>query len=58
MRRLGCGCHHRFVVITIRLTATDPPAGCVSLPGEAELPFVGWLGLLRILSDLFGSPGG
>jgi hypothetical protein len=58
MRRLDCACHDQLVVITIRLTATEPPAGCVSLPGEAELPFVGWLGLLRVLADLFGSRGG
>ena len=46
------------VVITIRLDALDPPAGRVSLAGGAELAFVGWLGLLRVLSELLESAPG
>ena len=43
------------MVITIRLDAIDPPAGGVSLAGREELVFVGWLGLLRALSELLAS---
>ena len=43
--------HDHLVEITILLDATDPPAGRVSFGGR-ELVFVGWLGLLRVLSDL------
>jgi hypothetical protein len=49
------GCHDPVVVITIRLDAIDPPAGRVSLAGQEELVFVGWLGLLRALSELLAS---
>ena len=49
------GCHDPVVVITIRLDAIDPPAGAVSLAGREELVFVGWLGLLRALSELLAS---
>jgi hypothetical protein len=45
------------VVITIQLDAIDPPAGRVSLAGEQELAFVGWLGLLRVLSELLEACG-
>lgn len=45
------------MVITIRLEATDPPAGRVSLAGDREVTFVGWLGLIRVLSDLLKSSG-
>jgi hypothetical protein len=44
------------VVITMRLDATDPPAGRVSRAGGPEVAFVGWLGLLRVLSELLASP--
>jgi hypothetical protein len=44
--------HNRRVVITIRLDAVDPPAGHVILAGGVEVAFVGWLGLLRALSEL------
>ena len=47
-------CHDRRVVIIIRLDAIDPPAGRVSLPGDPEHPFMGWLGLLAVLSELLG----
>jgi hypothetical protein len=43
------------VVITIRLDATDPPAGRVILAAGREVVFVGWLGLLRVLSELVES---
>jgi hypothetical protein len=42
-------------VITIRLDTTDPLAGRVSLGGRPEVAFVGWLGLLRVLSELLES---
>jgi len=43
------------VVIRIRLDTEDPPTGAVSLeaPESPTLPFVGWLGLLRVLAQLF-----
>lgn len=46
--------HDPVVVITILLDAIEPPAGRVSLAGGPELAFVGWLGLLRVLSELLG----
>jgi hypothetical protein len=49
-------CHDPVVVITIRLDAIDPPAGRVSLEGRGEIAFVGWLGLLRVLSETLASP--
>ena len=48
-------CHDPVVVITIRIDACDPPAGRVSRAGEPEVAFVGWLGLLRVLSELLAS---
>lgn len=48
--------HDRRVVITIRFDATDPPVGAVSRAGGREVAFVGWLGLLRALSELLGLP--
>jgi hypothetical protein len=47
--------HDRLVEITIRLDGIDPPVGRVSLIGGVEVLFVGWLGLLRALSELFES---
>ena len=47
--------HDPVVVITIQLDAIDPPAGRVSLAGKPEVAFVGWLGLLRVLSELLAS---
>jgi hypothetical protein len=47
------------VEILIALDATDPPAGRVRVPGREEhedTRFTGWLGLLRVLSELMGSP--
>ena len=49
-------CTHCCVVeITIRLDGIDPPVGRVSLVGGREMVFVGWLGLLRALSELLES---
>lgn len=71
VRRAGCerigqmtdvshagGWHDEPVVITIRLDAFDPPAGRVSLPDGRELGFVGWLGLLQVLTQLVESAPG
>ena len=54
----GGGWHDEPVVITIRLDAFDPPAGRVSLPDGRELGFVGWLGLLQVLTQLVESAPG
>lgn len=54
----GDRCHHPGVVITIRFDATDPPAGRISLAGGPEVGFVGWLGLLRVLSELLAPAKG
>ena len=53
--RKGDGWHDQLVLITIRLDAFDPPAGRVSLPAGRELGFVGWLGLLQVLTRLVES---
>jgi len=48
------------VEVRISLDALDPPAGRVRVvPGSdnAELRFTGWLGLLRVLYQVMGSPG-
>ena len=47
------------VVIRIQLETEEPPTGTVSLEGQevSRIPFVGWLGLLRVLSQLFSSAG-
>jgi hypothetical protein len=47
----GSAWHHHDVVITIRLDSFDPPAGRVSVSGQPDVTFVGWLGLLRVLSE-------
>ncbi|MDQ3671207.1 MAG: hypothetical protein M3364_02035 [Actinomycetota bacterium] len=44
--------------VVIRLDRIEPPAGMVLLPSDANaaspdpLPFVGWLGLLRVLAEV------
>ena len=48
----GSICHDPVVVITIRIDSLDPPTGRVSLEGRPEVGFVGWLGLLRALSEM------
>jgi hypothetical protein len=57
------------MLILIHLDRQEPPAGMISLPptvgesrseGETQLvPFVGWLGMLRALSEVLssGAPG-
>lgn len=48
--------HDPRVLIRIRLDAVEPPAGVV-LPARGDaLPFTGWLGLLRALSDAVAGP--
>jgi len=46
--------HAGHVVIVIRLDATEPPTGEVGMQGAEPVPFAGWLGLLRALSELLG----
>ena len=53
--RLASRGHHPVVTITIHLDAIDPPAGRVSVLGGPEVPFEGWLGLLRVLSEVLSS---
>lgn len=51
--------HDELVEILIAFDATEPPAGRVRVPGRDEhedIRFTGWLGLLRVLSELIGSP--
>jgi hypothetical protein len=51
--------HDVRVEILIAFDATEPPAGWVRRPGHDEnedIRFTGWLGLLRVLSELMGSP--
>ena len=46
--------------VRISLETLDPPVGRVRvIPGsdDAELRFTGWLGLLRVLYQVMGSPG-
>ena len=43
------------VVVTIRLTEIDPPTGVAWVDGRPALTFAGWLGLLRVLSELLGA---
>jgi hypothetical protein len=61
-RRTTMGC----VEILLSLDHLDPPEGtlrCVAVPGAPalsvgrEIPFTGWLGMLRALSDILGSAG-
>ena len=58
MRPTVGGGHDPVVEITIRLDGIDPPMGRVSLAGGAEVEFVGWLGLLRVLSELLEAESG
>jgi hypothetical protein len=46
------------MLIHLLVEANDPPTGTVALDdSNAEpVPFVGWLGLLRVLSELLGHP--
>lgn len=45
--------------ILISLDATDRPAGRLRVTGREEhedVRFTGWLGLLRVLNEVMGSP--
>jgi hypothetical protein len=44
------------MVIRIRFDAHDPPTGEAVVEGQKPVAFVGWLGLLRVLSELLGVP--
>ncbi len=45
---------HGGVMIQIRLETQQPPTGTVMAGDDGEpVSFVGWLGLLRVLSELF-----
>jgi hypothetical protein len=50
--------HDPVMENTIRLDGIDPPIGRVSLAGGVEVVFVGWLGLLRALSELLEAESG
>lgn len=45
------------MLITIRITDADPIAGVAATDAQDVVPFVGWLGLLRTLSQLLRSGG-
>jgi hypothetical protein len=40
------------VVVEIVFEECDPPSGRVAGQGADPVPFVGWLGLLRVISEL------
>lgn len=42
--------------VVLHFRETDPPVGCVTAGGSAD--FTGWLGLLRVLSELLASNDG
>jgi hypothetical protein len=47
------------VEVRIALDALDPPAGRIRVSGDdSELRFTGWLGLLRVLYQVMGTPAG
>ena len=51
--------HDERVEVRIVLDALDPPAGTIRVSGDdPELRFTGWLGLLRVLYQVMGSPAG
>ena len=59
MSRIGVAENHRAMEIRIVLAAVDPPSGRLhQVPAAAAqpIPFVGWLGLLRALSEVIGAP--
>jgi hypothetical protein len=52
------------VEVLIRLDRLEPPGGTVELRRHGSfagagtpLPFVGWLGLLRVLAEVVGAAG-
>jgi hypothetical protein len=51
--------HDERVEVRIALDALDPPAGTIRVSGDdIALRFTGWLGLLRVLYQVMGSPAG
>ena len=51
--------HDERVEVRIALDALDPPAGTIRVSGDdTVLRFTGWLGLLRVLYQVMGSPAG
>ena len=51
--------HDEWVEVRIALDALDPPAGAIRVSGDdTVLRFTGWLGLLRVLYQVMGSPAG
>lgn len=42
--------------IELTFKEQEPPTGCVVPEGSTPMPFAGWLGLLRLLSDLRADP--
>ncbi len=48
--------HPAPVEIEISLGEREPPAGLVRVADGDPVPFAGWLGLLRVLSELMTSP--
>ena len=46
------GARSRTVIITITVETVDPPSGTVSRQDDPASAFVGWLGLLQVLSQL------
>jgi hypothetical protein len=52
----GRACHRGALRIEIDLDASDPPEGRLRLPHGPEQAFVGWLGLMKALSDVLGPP--
>jgi hypothetical protein len=43
------------ISIHISIEKTEPLTGVAATEGRAPLPFVGWLELLRVVSDLIGA---
>lgn len=43
------------VEVALRFESTDPPSGEASVAGD-QRPFVGWLDLMRVLSELVEPP--
>ena len=45
------------VLVTIRVSRQDPLEGEAALEDAERIPFSGWLGLLKVLSELLSSGG-
>ncbi len=44
------------MLIQIDLQEFDPPAGTACIEGQEDQTFVGWLGLLHVISELAALP--